>query len=88
MTLPDERFRAVMMAKKLLEDIAYNSAENARVPKRIRIRAQNALRHYPHDWEMREAAQHAPNIFQERIEPVYRLILDHENTKKSESNFE
>jgi hypothetical protein len=88
MTLPDERYRAVMLAKKLLHDIAYNTKETPRVPKSIRARASSVLHHYPGEWDMMAAAQDAPHVFQQQIEPVYRLILEHENNKKSESNFE
>ena len=87
MTLPDERFKAVLMAKNLLEDIAYNSKENVRVPKTFRARAHTVLRHFPDEWDLRVASKLAPDIFQERIEPVYRLILEHEvnQTKTNES---
>jgi hypothetical protein len=81
MTLPDERYRAVMWAKKLLEDIA-NPKITPRIPQIIRQRAYSALRHYPSEWELQEAARHAPNIFAERMEELYRMVKQHELDKQ------
>ena len=81
MTLPDERYRAVMMAKKLLEDLLLSSV-TPRVPKLIRQRARGVLRHFPSEWELSQAAAVAPHVFQERMEPVTRLIAQYEEGKK------
>ncbi len=75
MTLPDERYRAVKMAEQLLKDLCDRTI-TPRVPKIIRQRASECLRHYPSNWDMNRAANGAPDVFQERMEPVTRLSKD------------
>ena len=81
MTLPDERYRAVMQAERLLKDLCDPSI-TPRVPKTIRARASGALRHYPSSWDMQRAASAAPDVFQQQMEPLYRMVLQHENLNK------
>jgi len=52
------------------------------VPKSIRDQARSVLRHYPDDWNMQEAAEAAPEVFQERMEPVTRLFKQYEQKKQ------
>jgi len=73
MTLPDERYRAVLAAERLLKDLCDPSV-TPRVPKSIRQRASGCLRHYPGGWDMNRAAQFAPDVFQQQMEPLYRMI--------------
>lgn len=81
MTLPDERYRAVIRTRQLLANLC-NPQHTPRVSKLIRSEARSCLRHFPTEWDLHEAAMDAPHVFQEKIEPVYRLILEHENTQK------
>lgn len=81
MTLPDERYRAVMWAERFLRDLCTDTVNYPRVSKRVRQEARNILRHYPAEYEMKRAAEKAPEIFQERMEPVYRLIKQYEQEK-------
>lgn len=80
MTLPDERYRAVKMAEQLLKDLCDRTV-TPRVPKIIRQRASGCLRHYPGTWDMQQAAEAVPHVFQERMEPVTRLFKQYEQTK-------
>jgi hypothetical protein len=73
MTLPDERYRAVIAAERLLKDLCDPSV-TPRVPKTIRARASSVLRHYPGGWDMQRAAHACPDVFQEQMEPLYRMI--------------
>ena len=73
MTLPDERYRAVLAAERLLKDLCDPSV-TPRVPRTVRDRARGALRHYPSTWDMNRAAQYAPDVFQERMEDLHRFI--------------
>ena len=82
MTLPDERYRAVKMAEQLLKDLC-NSSVTPRVPKIIRQRASGCLRHYPSSWDLQRASAAAPDVFQERMEPVTRLFKQYEQSKES-----
>ena len=74
MTLPDERYRSIMQAKRLLEELC-SPALTPRVAAGIRDRARGALRHYPSEYDMRQAAQTSPDIFQERMEDLHRFVL-------------
>ena len=77
MTLPDERYRAVMQTKRFLLEIL----TTPRVPKAIKDGARHCLRHYPNDWDMKRAADGAPDVFQERMEAVTRLFKSYEQSK-------
>jgi hypothetical protein len=81
MTLPDERYRAVMQTKRFLLEIL----TTPRVPKTIKDGARYCLRHYPSDWDMKRVADASPEVFQERMEPVTRLFKQYEEGKKNEA---
>lgn len=81
MTLPDERYRAVVQTRRFLLDLC-NPEHTPRVPKIIRQHARSMLRHYPSDWEMNQTAEAVPHIFAEKMEPLYRMIKSYEQEKK------
>lgn len=83
MTLPDERYRAVVQTRRFLMDLC-NSAHTPRVPKIVREHARWCLRHYPSDWEMSQAAEAAPHVFAEKMEPLHRLLLQYEQETNKE----
>jgi hypothetical protein len=70
MTLPDERYRAVVQTEKFLKEIL----STPRIPKAIKDRARSCLRHYPNAWDMDRAARGAPDVFQEQMEPLHRMV--------------
>ncbi len=74
MTLPDERYRSIMQAKRLLEELM-DPKMTPRVAAGIRDRARGVLRHYPSEYDMRRAAQTSPEVFQERMEDLHRFVL-------------
>jgi len=80
MTLPDERYRAVMWAGRFLESLSYSS-ETPRVPLKIRQEARAILRHFPGEWDMKRASDGSPDVFQERMEAVTRLFKQYEQNK-------
>ena len=80
MTLPDERYRAVVQTEKFLREIV----STPRIPKKIKDNARWCLRHYPNEWEMKRAAEKAPDVFAQRMEPVYRMIKQYEQDKEQE----
>ena len=82
MTLPDERYRAVIQTRRFLLDLC-NTQHTPRVPKLVRQTARDMLRHYPSDWEMQTAAREAPQVFAERMEPLYRMVKQHEQDQQS-----
>ena len=78
MTLPDERYRAVVKTQELLVEIL----NTPRVPKAIKEGAKYCLRHYPSAWDMKRAAENCPDVFAERMEDVSRLFKVYEESQK------
>jgi len=77
MTLPDERYRAVVQTQKFLLEIL----STPRIPKAIKDGARHCLRHYPSDWDMKAASELAPHVFAERMEDVTRMFKVYEQAK-------
>jgi hypothetical protein len=84
MTLPDERYRAVLQTAKFLQALSYSS-EIKRVPLAVRQQARALLRHYPSEYDMSKTAQTSPDIFAERMEDVTRMFKQYEQGKKDEA---
>jgi hypothetical protein len=82
MTLPDERYRAVVQTQRFLLEIL----TTARIPKVIKDQARACLRHYPSEWDMDRAADGSPDVFQKRMEDVSRLFKQYEQSKEEKSN--
>lgn len=80
MTLPDERYRAVVQTRRFLLDLC-NPQHTPRIPKIIREHARAMLRHYPSDYDMNKAAQTSADIFAERMEDVTKFFKQYEQSK-------
>lgn len=80
MTLPDERYRAVLNTRMFLLELC-NPKKTPRVPKEVRQTASWCLRHYPDTWNMQQAAEACPDVFAESIEDVQRLFKQYEISK-------
>lgn len=63
MTLPDERARAVRYAQEFLRDLL-NPKKTPKVPRAIRDRAHSVLRHFPNSFDIKRAADKAPDVFE------------------------
>lgn len=61
MTTPDERTRAILLARDFLRSLAYHRCSS--VPERIRLRAKTLLRHYPDSDDMQLAYMVCPYWF-------------------------
>jgi hypothetical protein len=81
MTLPDERYRAVVQTQKFLLEIL----STPRVPKAIKDGARHCLRHYPSEYDMSKTAQTSPDIFAERMEDVTRMFKLYEQNKNEKT---
>jgi hypothetical protein len=81
MTLPDERYRAVVQTQRFLLEIL----TTPRVPKAIKDQARACLRHYPSDWDMNRAAEGAPDVFAKRMEDVTRMFKKYEESKNEQA---
>jgi len=77
MTLPDERYQAVVQTKRFLIEIL----TTPRVPKVIKEGARRCLRHYPDEWDMEQAAEASPHVFAKRMEEVTRMFKVYEQSK-------
>ena len=71
MTLPDERYRAVVQTRQFLLRLL----TTPRIPKAVKAEARSCLRHYPSDWDMQQAAESASDIFQQRMEDLHRFVI-------------
>jgi hypothetical protein len=78
MTLPDERYRAVIETKKFLESIV---SVRSGLSKEMKEQAMHCLRHYPGEWDLEQAAEGAPHVFAKRMEEVTRLFKKYEDSK-------
>jgi hypothetical protein len=84
MTLPDERYRAVVWAERFLQDLAHDYKKYPRIPKEVRNEAFSILRHFPSSFDLKMAEQGAPGVFQERMEPLYRMVKQYDQDKDNE----
>jgi hypothetical protein len=85
MTLPDERFRAVLRTREFLVNLC-NPKHTPRVPKIIREEALWCLRHYPNYFDMTKVSETSSDIFQEKMEPVTKLFKQYEQSKADNDN--
>jgi hypothetical protein len=84
MTLPDERYRAVIRAEQFLADLC-DSKKTPRVPAGIRRQAGMILRHYPSKWDMTRAAEACPEVFTPKMEDLHRFVAAGQVDKGKES---
>ena len=77
MTMPDDRYRAVVKTQEFLVEILNTS----RIPKKIKEDAKWCLRHYPSAWDMKQAAENCPDLFAVKMEPLYRMVKQYEQDK-------
>jgi len=81
MTLPDERYRAVVQTQRFLIEIL----NTPRIPKAIKDNARYCLRHYPSEYDMKRAAEDSPHVFAERMEDVTRMFKSYEEKKNEQA---
>lgn len=81
MTLPDERYRAVVETGKFLQELLSLKG----VPKEVKESARWCLRHYPTELDMQYAARDVPRIFAEKMEDVHRMMAVYEQGKNNET---
>jgi hypothetical protein len=75
MTLPDERYRSVKWAESFLSRLA--GGDIPRVPKAVRDEARSILRHYPGVWDLKRLEAACPEVVQERMEPLHRMVASY-----------
>ena len=84
MTLPDERYRAVLAAEQLLRDLC-DPKTTPRVPREIRERARGVLRHYPSEYDMQRCVEGAA-VFAQHLDPLYKMVKQHEMASSIEED--
>ena len=73
-TLPDERYRAMIMAEAFMQDLL-DPQKTPRVPKRIRGQARAVLRHYPGAYYINQLAKRSPDVIAAELDDVHKFIL-------------
>jgi len=63
MTLPDERYRALIYTRDFLRDLL-DPKKTPKVPRAIRSKARDCLKHYPYDFYIDKLAEKAPSILE------------------------
>jgi hypothetical protein len=69
-TLPDERYRSILLAERLLLRIAAGEGS----VEEVREEARSILRHYPGQWDLQQLERAAPHVLQQRMEPLHRMV--------------
>ncbi len=86
MTLPDERYRAVVRTEEFLKDLC-DPKKTPRVPRAIRQQAYYCLRHYPSKYHMDVVGTVAPSVFETRdkLDELSLLMQGYEEKKNARS---
>lgn len=85
MTLPDERYRAIIYAEKFCQDLL-DPKKTPRVPKQIRQRALAILRHFPDEYYLSMLAEARPDIIERRgepFDPLYKMVKEYDLAKQT-----
>jgi len=77
MTLPDERYRSLFNTRNFLIDLV-NPRMTPRVPRQVRQRAMNLLRHFPNIYYLDQLCDKLPNQYAKELDPVTKMILDYD----------
>ena len=77
MTLPDERYRAILHTQQFLLELCQPQI-TARVPLAIRQRARALLKHYPSAYDLDQLSERSPGIVARQIDPLTRAVMTHD----------
>ena len=87
MTLPDERYRSIRITETLLTDLCSSKATPG-VPRVIRQRAAQCLRHYPGHYDLQQLELAAPHVVQQQMDPLHRMVAAYTVTPEQDDNHE
>ena len=85
MTLPDERYRAIIWSKNLCEELL-DPKKTPRVPKEIRQQAYSVLRHFPDEYYLSMLAEARPDILERRgqpLDPLYKMVKQYQKDQEN-----
>lgn len=74
MTLPDERYRSLKATEQFLMDLC-DPAKTPRIPRTVRQRAAQCLRHYPTSYDLQQLAACVPSVLDTDLEETQRFML-------------
>ena len=83
MTLPDERYLAILLAEQLCRDLL-DPKKTPRVPKGIRRQALGVLRHFPDEYYLSMLADARPDVIERRgdpLDPLYKIVKEYDLQK-------
>ena len=86
MTLPDERYRALIRAEQFLIRLM-DPKQTPRVPAVIRREAGSVLRHWPGEYYLERLAQDSPDILDSGLpppDPLYQMVRDWDDQKNQD----
>ncbi len=86
MTLPDERYRSILWAKELLQDLC-DPKKTPKVPKEIRHRAYSVVKHFPDEYFVSLLAEARPDIIENRgnsLDPLYKMVKQYDMEKNND----
>jgi len=86
MTLPDERYRSVKWAAEFLSRLA--GGDIPRVPRAVRDEARSILRHYPGQWDLKRLEAACPEVVQERMDSLHRMVVSYGTERGAEDSDE
>jgi hypothetical protein len=84
MTLPDERYRAVLATERFLLELC-DPKKTPRVSREVRQRAGSLLRHYPSSFDLERLAAAAPEVIVAKMEDLHRFVAAASVDKDTES---
>ena len=86
MTMPNERYNAVIRTEQFLKDLC-DPKKTPRVPKEFRKQAYYCLRHYPSKHHMDVAGSVIPHVFesQDKLDDLSLLLYGYEEKKNARS---
>jgi hypothetical protein len=86
MTMPDERYRAVLRTEEFLKELC-DPKKTPRVPKTIRQQAYYCLRHYPSKHHMDVVGSVVTGVFESRdkLDELSLMLYGYEGKKNARS---
>ena len=76
MTLPDERYRAIQRAKRLMIIL---TQRDTLIDPELATEAHSILRHYPSDYDLEQLSTVAPHVVQQQMDPLHKMVMQYSN---------
>ena len=83
MTLPDERYRAIVRAEYFLRGLCDPSITRG-VSRAVREQARSILRHYPTTYDLDRLSEKSPDVIIREMEPLTRMVMSYNEEKRDD----